>query len=139
MRDYTDFMNMTPTELAAYARDVAGNDLVLALAHQLGPVGGGDQRITGAIAAGQRGGRARLQLQARGFAGPLLRPIGLQPVHQVVCGGGPDAGVCVRAGRFTCWLLGGRSARAQGPQGQALDRRTVGRLAGHLLSPDQGG
>lgn len=35
MRDYTDFMNMTPTKLAAYARDVAGNDLVLALAHQL--------------------------------------------------------------------------------------------------------
>jgi hypothetical protein len=35
MRDYTDFMAMTPDELAAYARDVAGNDLVLALAHQL--------------------------------------------------------------------------------------------------------
>jgi len=35
MRNYFDFMNMTPEELAAHARDVVGNDLVLALAHQL--------------------------------------------------------------------------------------------------------
>ena len=35
MRDYFDFINMTPAELAAYACDVAGNDLMLALAHQL--------------------------------------------------------------------------------------------------------
>lgn len=35
-RDYTDYMNMTPAELAQHARDhAAGNDLVLALAHQL--------------------------------------------------------------------------------------------------------
>lgn len=36
IRDYTDFMNMTAQELAAYACDHAtGNALVLALAHQL--------------------------------------------------------------------------------------------------------
>lgn len=35
MRDYTDLMNMTPAELVAYALERAGNDLVLALAHQL--------------------------------------------------------------------------------------------------------
>ena len=35
MRDYTDLMNMTPEELVTYALERAGNDLVLALAHQL--------------------------------------------------------------------------------------------------------
>lgn len=35
MRDYTDLMNMTPAELVTYALERAGNDLVLALAHQL--------------------------------------------------------------------------------------------------------
>ena len=35
MRDYTDLMNMTPAKLVAYALERAGNDLVLALAHQL--------------------------------------------------------------------------------------------------------
>lgn len=35
-RDYTDYMNMTPTELAALAAEVAaGNAIILALAHQL--------------------------------------------------------------------------------------------------------
>ena len=35
-RDYTDFMNMTPEELAAYALERASNnDLLLAMAHQL--------------------------------------------------------------------------------------------------------
>ena len=37
MRDYTDLMNMTPAKLVAYALERAGNDLVLALAHQLEP------------------------------------------------------------------------------------------------------
>ena len=35
MRDYTDLMNMTPAELVTYALERAGNDLMLALAHQL--------------------------------------------------------------------------------------------------------
>ena len=36
MRDYTDFMNMTPNDLAQYARENAsGNDLVQALADML--------------------------------------------------------------------------------------------------------
>jgi chromosome segregation ATPase len=35
-RDYTDFMNMTPNDLAQYARENAsGNDLVQALADML--------------------------------------------------------------------------------------------------------
>ena len=39
MRDYTDFMNMTPNDLAQYAREHAdGNDLVQALADLLDAV-----------------------------------------------------------------------------------------------------
>ena len=41
MRDYTDFMNMTPNDLAQYAREHAdGSDLVQALADLLDAVTG---------------------------------------------------------------------------------------------------
>ena len=57
-RDYTDFMNMTPEELAAYALEHArGNDLMLALAHQLqgcADVYDANDRLTAELADAER-------------------------------------------------------------------------------------